>query len=435
MVEKRGRNNHPLAGRKVYIPLMTWSGATAFAAAIRGIGIDAQEAPEADAESMKEAGLHISGDECYPAKVTLGELLRILRDEKIEPSKLVYFMPTASGPCRFGQYSPYIRRLLDEMGLSGVEIMSPSSQTGYQEIGEGAGALLRTGWWALVATDILRKMLLKTRPYEVNKGDTEEVYKECVADLSSALEVTDIELKEKFERVKDSLLVARQKFRNIQAKYDPSRPLIGVVGEIFCRLNRFSNENLIKRIEEQGGECWLSDIAEWIWYTNWEQQKNLRIVDRRFSKEMLKVKLTCLVQKRYEHQLYEPFHEEFRGYEEPEKIDIILKYAEKYLPPLGALGEMVLSVGKTIYLYTKGADGIVDISPFSCMNGIVCEGMYPTVSQEHDNMPIRIFYFDGTQSDLERDVGIFIELARNYQKRKKMKRIYPSYFFKERIAV
>jgi len=43
-------------------------------------------------------------------------------------------------------------------------------------------------------------------------------------------------------------------------------------------------------------------------------------------------------------------------------------------------------------------------------------------------MPIRVFYFDGTQGDLERDVGIFIELARTYQRRKKKSRRYPAYF-------
>ena len=38
--------------------------------------------------------------------------------------------------------------------------------------------------------------------------------------------------------------------------------LIGVVGEIFCRLNQFANADLIRLVEEQGGECWLADIAE-----------------------------------------------------------------------------------------------------------------------------------------------------------------------------
>jgi predicted nucleotide-binding protein (sugar kinase/HSP70/actin superfamily) len=89
---------------------------------------------------------------------------------------------------------------------------------------------------------------------------------------------------------------------------------------------------------------------------------------------------------------------------------------------------MVLSVGKSVYLQTKGADGVIDISPFSCMNGIVCEAVYPRVSEDHDGMPIRNFYFDGTQVDLEQQIGIFLELARSYQGRKKAARRYPSYF-------
>ena len=44
------------------------------------------------------------------------------------------------------------------------------------------------------------------------------------------------------------------------------------------------------------------------------------------------------------------------------------------------------------------------------MNGIVTEAVYPSLQKDLDNMPIRTFYFDGTQGDLERDVGIFIEL-------------------------
>ena len=99
-----------------------------------------------------------------------------------------------------------------------------------------------------------------------------------------------------------------------------------------------------------------------------------------------------------------------------------------YLPHAGALGEMVLSIGKAIYLYEKGADGIIDISPFTCMNGIICEAVYPRVSKDHDDLPISIFYFDGTQNDLDTDIGIFLELARTYQRRKHKTRRYPAYF-------
>jgi hypothetical protein len=62
------------------------------------------------------------------------------------------------------------------------------------------------------------------------------------------------------------------------------------------------------------------------------------------------------------------------------------------------------------------------------MNGIVTEAVYPKVSADHDHMPIRNFFFDGMQTDLDRDVAIFVELARAYQARKKTTRIHPSNF-------
>jgi predicted nucleotide-binding protein (sugar kinase/HSP70/actin superfamily) len=132
--------------------------------------------------------------------------------------------------------------------------------------------------------------------------------------------------------------------------------------------------------------------------------------------------------RRDEHAIYGAFADDFVGYEEPESVRDVLEMSFPYLPYTGALGEMVLSSGKCVYLFGKGADGIIDISPFTCMNGIVTEAVYPRLQKDLDNMPIRTFYFDGTQGDLERDVGIFLELARTYQRRKKKPRRYPAYF-------
>jgi predicted nucleotide-binding protein (sugar kinase/HSP70/actin superfamily) len=116
------------------------------------------------------------------------------------------------------------------------------------------------------------------------------------------------------------------------------------------------------------------------------------------------------------------FREDFRGYEEPHDIRDVLALAEPYLPPLGANGEMIVNIGKAIYFARHGAAAVIDISPFTCMNGIICEAIYPRVSRDNGGIPIRNFYFDGTQSDLDRDVGIFLELARSYQRNKPLPR-------------
>ena len=86
---------------------------------------------------------------------------------------------------------------------------------------------------------------------------------------------------------------------------------------------------------------------------------------------------------------------------------------------------MVTNVGRSVCLALRGADGIVDISPFTCMNGVVSEAIYPKLSRDYSNIPIRNFYFDGQQSDLDRDIGIYLEMARSYRQRKPYKRLYP----------
>ncbi|MBN1884870.1 MAG: hypothetical protein JW876_05045, partial [Candidatus Krumholzibacteriota bacterium] len=178
------------------------------------------------------------------------------------------------------------------------------------------------------------------------------------------------------------------------------------------------NEDLIRRLEPFGAQAWLSDITEWVWYTDEEQVKNLKLRGKRLSLDMFGVWLKKNVQHRYEQRLLAPVAGEFTGIEEPHSVREILDLSRPYLPAVGALGEMVLSVGKAAYMYGKGADGIIDISPFTCMNGIVTEAVYPKVSRDHEGIPIRTFYFDGGQTDIDNDLAIFMELVWNYNRRK-----------------
>jgi predicted nucleotide-binding protein (sugar kinase/HSP70/actin superfamily) len=104
---------------------------------------------------------------------------------------------------------------------------------------------------------------------------------------------------------------------------------------------------------------------------------------------------------------------------------VIYDLARPYLPPEGALGEMMLSVGKTVYMHGKGIDGVLDINPFSCMNGIVSEAIYPRVSRDCDGLPVRVLYFDGTRVDRRYELEIFMDLVRAYAARKKAPRLLP----------
>ena len=414
--------SHPLYGRKTWLPRMSDGSARVFAAILRSIGVDAEVTPPSDTRTLELGGRATSGDECYPLKVTLGDVLRIAEQPGFDPKKNAIFMATGHGPCRFGQYVPYFRAALKRLGYGEVAIVSPSAEQGYSDFGELSGVFTRSAWRAIVAGDILLKLLLKTRPYEAEPGSADLALEESVEALCKVLEVAYPDTSAQMSALQEALLQVRERFRTLRIEADSSRPLIGVVGEIFCRLNQFSNSELVRRLEEAGAEVWMNDISEWIWYINADQFRALRIAGRRISLEALGARVRNHFQHRDEHELLRLFREDFRGYEEPEDIHVVLDYAETYLPYFGVNGEMVVNVGKAVYFARKGLDGVIDISPFGCMNGIVGESIYPRVSRDNGGIPIRNFYFDGTRSDLDRDIGIFLELARSYRNTKPRQR-------------
>lgn len=417
---------HPLYGKKTYVPRMVEGSARAIAAVLRSLGVDADVTPHSNARTMDLGGKFSSGDECYPLKVTMGDFLRITEQPGFDPKKTAFFMATGQGPCRFGQYASYLKQVLAQVGCQEITIFEPSTEKGYSDFGEASNLFTRGVWRAIVAGDILLKLLLKTRPYEVTPGSSDAAYEENVQALCKVLEVSYASHDKQMEALCACLLEAREQFRKVPVGFDGSKPLIGVVGEIFCRLNEFSNNELVRRLEAAGAEVWINDLSEWIWYTNADQHRRLQIYGRRISMEAAGAYIRNYIQRKDEHTLLAMFKDDFRGYEEPHEIQVVLDGAEPYLPALGANGEMVVNVGKAVYFAHKGLDGVIDISPFSCMNGIVGEAVYPRVSRDHAGMPIRNFYFDGTNSDLDRDIGIFLELARSYQRRKPWPREMPA---------
>ena len=214
--------------------------------------------------------------------------------------------------------------------------LSPTSQNAYARLGSLAKPFVRTGWRALVAADVLQKALLIYRPYEPVRGDTEAVYEVSLDDLCRTLESTPVEPRIQLDALAAAMVRCRGRFHGLGAHRDGSRPLVGIVGEIFCRLNTFSNENLVRQLEEYGAEAWLSDIVEWIWYTESERFRKAEETGRKdVDTRNLGAWVRDRVQKHDEHTLAGPFRADFAGREEPDVYEI-LECARPYLPREGA---------------------------------------------------------------------------------------------------
>ena len=107
-VRKTVPKSHPLFGKVVYVPAMAQGGAQAFCAVLRWMGIEAHPTAPSDERTLELGGKYTSGDECYPAKITVGDFVKITEQPGFDAKRTIFFMATGQGPCRFGQYAPFV---------------------------------------------------------------------------------------------------------------------------------------------------------------------------------------------------------------------------------------------------------------------------------------------------------------------------------------
>ena len=330
--------------RRIFIPPMT-DHALGVAAAFKACGVDAEVLPDSDQETLIWGRKLTSGKECYPCILTTGDMAKLVHRKDFDPQHSAFFMPSGTGPCRFGQYHRFHRLVLDELGLPEVPIYAPDqSEALYQELGMVGGSdFSRLAWQGIVAIDCLEKKLRETRPYEKNKGETDQIYQRYVQSVTETIASRG-----------DLVEVLKEAVRDLNAvpvDNPGSKPVIGMVGEIYTRANKFSNENVILEVEALGGEAWMPPISEWILYTNYTSI--WRAMRFRKLSTLLELLLTHRVQTKLEHELEHTFKGSLRNFGEP-RVRTTLKNAHPYLHP-SFEGEAILSLGKAKDYWSKGA--------------------------------------------------------------------------------
>ncbi len=339
------------------------------------------------------------GSECLPAAVTIGRFLSCLSDSRSGKSerKDVLLMPRADGPCRFGQYATLQSRILKRAGFDQTWIVSPTSENGYRFL---KPKVERDVWSALCLGDMLFKLRCRTVPYHPRPSAAEALIGQAVDEIGRRI-----------SRGRDWKDAVRSLVLELSYSIDhamPRKPLVGIVGEIFVRLNAFSNQHVVEAVEEAGGEAWVSPMSEWIHYT-WEV---ISSKSNRFRAWLLMMKKTYL--HRLENEigsLFSPLLDERR---EP-SIEKVLHRGEPFIP-FKFEGEAILTVGRARLFAEQGADLVVNCSPFSCMPGRITSHIFQT-HPEYVGIPVVNLFFDGI-GDVSSQVGIYLKsIARTHEHR------------------
>ncbi|TLD42991.1 MAG: Activator of (R)-2-hydroxyglutaryl-CoA dehydratase [Candidatus Jettenia ecosi] len=404
---KRLRETIPVEGfiekkkRTIYIPYMCDHGRM-IAASMKANGVLAEALPMANRQSVDIGRKFTSGKECYPAILTTGDIVKKALNPDFDPESSAFFMATASGPCRFGQYNTFHRMVLNELGFHNVPIYTMDQGENYGEDTKKLGTHFRKlAWNGIMYIDLLQKLQRETRPYEVNKGETDVLYENYVKKSETAL-----------EKHLDIIEISREAckaFTNIKVDRSKPRPLIGVIGETYVRCNEFANNFLARNIERLGGEAFIPPFAEWINYIAHCRRENC--LSEKNYKGFLGEFISDIVQRYDAYRLTQVFKGRIRHFLKDTSIKELIKKGKPYIDD-SYKGDPVLSMGKAIEYFEEGFDGIVNVIPFHCMPGTVVNGVLEKFQRDFNGLPCLKLSFDGQeQTNGETRLEAFIHQA------------------------
>lgn len=385
--------------RKLWIPPLHPVSSSLFSAAFRAFGYDSEALPDEDRESYEIGKQLVRGSECLPASTTIGAFVKKMREINAVPSEHAFLMATAEGPCRFGQYMVLHRNILDANGFAGSEIFAPTSTNSYM----GMPVALRTyGWDSLVAGDFVFKYICRRRPYELEKGSIDKAAAIAIRTMISGIE--------KKKPMISLMVEALETMSKVPVK-SGKKPLVGIVGEIYVRSNPFCNDDLIRYIEREGGEAWLSPMSEWFIYTAWME----RYFSTLYDKNALEKTFVAFKTKHFIHR-YHLFENAAKPYLpdriEPE-MERVLEVGVKYIPLIFE-GETLLTIARAVLFLEEGASMVVNCSPFGCMPGNITSSVFQRLKSSHDKPVVSLFY-DG-ESDMNRIVRVYLSNILNGKK-------------------
>jgi predicted nucleotide-binding protein (sugar kinase/HSP70/actin superfamily) len=427
----------------------TWKHEDLIRAVFQGCGYRCEKLPVPDVPAFQIGKEFGNNGQCNPTYFTVGNLvqyLQFLEKEGLSRQQIlddyVFFTAGSCGPCRFGMYEAEYRFALKNAGFDGFRVLLFKDSDGIKAASGEPGLKFTIDFGfgmlnALHLGDVINDLIYQIRPFEVNKGETDRVFRETVDRLCENLknrEAFEIEerapewAKPKFKANKilrntfnvfgkmhehlrgedylNALAAARESMDAIEIDRTKVKPVVKVTGEFWAQTTEGDgNFHMFEFLEREGAQVLVEPIATWVAYLMYQAKAHARAkwpvtrpyrdpqwweLKRRFANQMaLRKKLMMIgVGEKMWYHLYHRVIHHLGGIThhlvpQPELAEL----AHPFYNQFARGGEGHLEVGKNVY-YTvhKLCHMVLALKPFGCMPSSQSDGVQSAVINKFKDM-------------------------------------------------
>ncbi|MDR0950548.1 MAG: 2-hydroxyacyl-CoA dehydratase, partial [Candidatus Ancillula sp.] len=349
-----------------------------------------------------EVGLrYVNNDSCYPAIIVIGQLVNAFESGKYDPAHTSVIISQTGGMCRATNYASLLRLALANAGYGDVIVFTISTQGLEKHSGFklGPSALI----WAIRALflgDLLQELILRTRPYEQEKGAVDAVYWKWNSILCEWIGGKRRGSYKKFVKqiVKD--------FDSIPLKNVPRKPRVGVVGEILVKYHPDANNHVLDVIEAEGCEAVLPGMIEFMTNKLYIAHWNWNNIARGSKAGTIFKPLATKVVDMYRRPIIAAYSKSSK-YQGSQKfkalgdMDETIRSARTVTSIGVQAGEGWLLTGEIIELIKHGTPNVVCANPFACLpNHVTGRGMFQEIRRQHPEANIVSIDYDPGASEV-----------------------------------
>ncbi|MDO5048057.1 MAG: acyl-CoA dehydratase activase-related protein [Anaerococcus sp.] len=364
---------------------------------LKGYGYNIEFLDKVDNKVIDNGLKYVNNDSCYPSITVVGQLIEAVKSGRYNTDRLALLMTQTGGACRASNYVGYIRKALKDAGYPNIPVIALSAQgienhSGFDLKKISNIPLLINLTRSLLLGDLINRVANATRPYEVNKGQTNiikskwiEICKDNIVNMSSKT----------YKRIINDLV---EDFDNIKV-LDIKKPKAGIVGEILVKYLEEANNHLLDKLEAEGAEVVVPDLTDFFMYSlaNTEIKKDL------YGKSPLtalfgKAAISTI-------EIYrKPIREALRNskrFDEPLYIEDVKDLASEVTSLGNQAGEGWLLAGEMVELIKADCPNIVCIQPFGCLpNHITGKGVMKKIREIYPQANIVAIDYDPGASEV-----------------------------------
>ena len=319
---------------------------------------------------------YVNNDACYPTIIVVGQVVNAFFKGDLDPDNTSVMLTQTGGGCRASNYIAFLRKALREAGFPQVPVVSINfskmePNPGFRFTPKFAVRILM----AVLFGDLLMNVLLRTRPYEVQKGSANELYSSWVKKCSAIIQ------RGKKSEFKKAMRQIVTEFEALPIT-DIQKPKVGIVGEILVKYHPVANNFAAETIEAEGGECVMPGLMDFGLYSFYNTKfSHTHLGGSKLLSFGGGVGISVI--ESYRKHLTRILSRSKRFYT-PQHIRDVAHRAESVLSVGNCTGEGWLLTAEMLELIEMGAPNIICVQPFACLpNHVMGKGMIKEIRRQH----------------------------------------------------